>query len=558
MNSIKPKQSFESVLLDHSKNYTESERAKIHETLLFIANNGGVKSGDEFLNSISLHLAATLGVKYTLIDTVDRSVSEVAETVSLCVDGVVQENVSYSLVGTPCDTVLDSEVCIYNCHIQELFPNDQILIDWHAESYAGISLWDSKGNTIGLIAVVDVKPFTSAPFIDTILHLVAVRVSAELERVTVERQLYLSEHRYRSTFHTAGISIATIDLEGKFLTVNKRFTELFRCTKEQIIGQDYLCISLDDQHDIAKERVDRVHNAPSDNCIYEKNYKRFDDTCFLARTSLSLIRDQDGELQYYSAIIADITESKKNEEELVLAKQRAEEASFAKSQFLANMSHELRTPLNAIIGFTEIMQHRTMGADLNQPKYKEYLSYISQSGQHLLSLINDVLVMAKIESGQQQAIAEEHDINDTVQSAINIIKGRAQNHGLKLVYTPLMDATNVWIDKRHLDQVLFNVLDNAIKFSPDNSEVKITLADEGDTVTVRIMDEGIGISVEDTEKVFAPFEQIDNVMTRQEEGTGLGLAISVKLMKLNEGNLELDTNCACKGACLVLTMKKPD
>jgi two-component system cell cycle sensor histidine kinase PleC len=218
---------------------------------------------------------------------------------------------------------------------------------------------------------------------------------------------------------------------------------------------------------------------------------------------------------------------------------RAEEANQSKSEFLANMSHELRTPLNAINGFSDIMKKEMFGP-LGDARYKEYVNDILFSGQHLLSLINDILDMSKIEAGKMTLNTEPMIMSEMISQVIRIVRGRADENRLKLVYegahTPEIEA-----DPRAVKQILLNLTTNAIKFTPEGGVVRIVVEPKSAGLIIHVSDTGIGISEEDIARLAQPFEQIDSQHSRQHEGTGLGLALSKSLVELHGGNFNISS-----------------
>ena len=218
---------------------------------------------------------------------------------------------------------------------------------------------------------------------------------------------------------------------------------------------------------------------------------------------------------------------------------RAEEANQSKSEFLANISHELRTPLNAINGFSDIMKKEMFGP-LGDTRYKEYVNDILFSGQHLLSLINDILDMSKIEAGKMTLNTEPMIMSDMISQVIRIIRGRADENRLKLIYegtqTPEIEA-----DPRAVKQILLNLTTNAIKFTPEGGMVRIAVEPKSAGLIIHVSDTGIGISEEDIARLAQPFEQIDSQHSRQHEGTGLGLALSKSLVELHGGNFNISS-----------------
>ena len=230
---------------------------------------------------------------------------------------------------------------------------------------------------------------------------------------------------------------------------------------------------------------------------------------------------------------------------------RAEEANHSKSEFLANMSHELRTPLNAINGFSDIMKKEMFGP-LGDPRYKEYVNDILFSGQHLLSLINDILDMSKIEAGKMTLNTEALQMSDMISQVIRIVRGRADENRLKLVYEDQI-MPEIEADPRAVKQILLNLATNAIKFTPEGGVVTIAVEAKSAGLIIRVSDTGIGISEEDIERLAQPFEQIDSQHSRKHEGTGLGLALSKSLVELHGGNFKIQSVVG-QGTTVIFTL----
>ena len=231
---------------------------------------------------------------------------------------------------------------------------------------------------------------------------------------------------------------------------------------------------------------------------------------------------------------------------------RAEQANQSKSEFLANMSHELRTPLNAINGFSDIMKKEMFGP-LGDPRYKEYVSDILFSGQHLLSLINDILDMSKIEAGKMTLNLETLSMDRMIQQVIRIVRGRADENRLKLFYQPPETLQDIEADPRAVKQVLLNLATNAIKFTPEGGSVTIQVDPKATGLIVHVTDTGIGISEDNIARLAQPFEQVDSDHARQHEGTGLGLALSKSLVELHGGNFAI-TSTLGQGTTVTFTL----
>jgi signal transduction histidine kinase len=216
-----------------------------------------------------------------------------------------------------------------------------------------------------------------------------------------------------------------------------------------------------------------------------------------------------------------------------------EVANKHKSDFLANMSHELRTPLNAIIGFSEVLLERMFG-EVND-KQVEYLKDIHESGRHLLSLINDILDLSKIEAGRMELELSEFHLPTAVSNAMTLVRERAQRHGIALGLEMDSGLGALHADERKVKQILLNLLSNAVKFTPDGGRVDVLARKADGKVEIAVRDTGIGIAPEDHAAVFEEFKQVGRDYTRKAEGTGLGLALTKRLVELHGGEIALES-----------------
>lgn len=240
----------------------------------------------------------------------------------------------------------------------------------------------------------------------------------------------------------------------------------------------------------------------------------------------------------------DITEMKAQEKMLLetsaaerAARERAEAADRTKSEFLATMSHELRTPLNAVIGFSDLIAEQRFGP--GDPRYIEYGRLIHNSGRHLLKIINDILDIAKLRSGHTELALEPIDPASAMREAFSILRQQAEAKGIAFSCDAELHLPKIAADPTRLQQVLMNLLSNALKFTPAGGKVTMSARDDREGVTFEVADTGIGIAAADLPRALEPFGQIENTMTRTHEGTGLGLPLTKNLVELHGGGFRI-------------------
>jgi PAS domain S-box-containing protein len=337
----------------------------------------------------------------------------------------------------------------------------------------------------------------------------------------------------RSILDTATDGVVTIDRSGYILTVNRSAEALFGYEAQELVGLPFVDLFALESHATVFDYLDsltRTGIAGLLNDGREVIGRVRQGGLIPLFMTIGLVSDEEGKA---CAVLRDITQWKRAEEELLNAKRQAERASSAKSEFLAKISHEIRTPLNAIIGFSEIMMEERFGPVGNE-RYREYLKDIHTSGEHLISLINDLLDLSKIEAGKFDLSFTSVDLNDLIRQCVALMQPQANRERI-IIRTSLSEALPpVMVDTRSARQILLNLLSNSIKFTGAGGQVIVSTAvtDRGEAV-LRVRDTGVGMSEKDIEAALEPFRQLATSGRAGSGGTGLGLPLTKALAEAN-------------------------
>ena len=346
-----------------------------------------------------------------------------------------------------------------------------------------------------------------------------------------------SQHLFEKVFQASPDCITVTGLDdGRYIAVNDRFYDLCGYKRSRVLGRTSSEFRIWADPEFRPWMLEQLRAGRTVRDV-ETRVRHRDGT--VKDVTISADTLVTGDQTALVIVARDISERKRQEEELRLAKEAAELANRSKTEFLANMSHELRTPLNAIIGFSEIIKNQLLGP-VGATRYREYATDIYRSGTHLLDIINDILDLSKLEAGKLDLHEREISVPDVVEDCLRLVRERAHQAGLRLTTEIAPDLPHLWADQRLVKQILLNLLSNAIKFTARGGQVTVAarIADSGELALV-VADTGIGMSAADIEIALTPFGQVDSALTRRHQGSGLGVPLVKSLIERHGGRLAI-------------------
>src|SRR5580704_6095482 len=358
----------------------------------------------------------------------------------------------------------------------------------------------------------------------------------------VEEHKQSREQLFRSIFENAQLGIGLFKIDSQEHVSNRALQEMLGYPAEELsrLGQWDEIVPPDERVSCAQRYAELIQGK-RDADEYEQRFIRRDGRIVVANSRFKLLRDAESKPQYLVALTEDITVRKQAEADLLTAKEEAVAATQAKSDFLANMSHEIRTPMNAILGMT----HLALKTELT-PKQRDYLTKTKGAAQALLGIINDILDFSKIEAGKLDVETIEFRLDQLLDNLSSVVSQKAQDKNLEfLIAAPHDMPLNLIGDPLRLGQILINLVNNAVKFT-DRGEVVVAVSleekvSERVKLKVSVRDSGIGMTPEQTARLFQAFSQADTSTSRKYGGTGLGLSISKRLVELMGGEIRVES-----------------
>ncbi len=517
--------------------------------------------GQSFYEAVCHYMAETLTLDYVLIGVKTETGNNVDVMSGWGVDGPLSP-FSYALHGTPCEQVASGNVCIVPKNVQLDFPEDKLLTEMDIESYIGAPLFDAQNGHLGVFIALSTVSRQDGEGVIDFMQLATTRISSEILRKQAEDHQRISQQQLQNVINGAQLGYWDWNYQTGEQAVNERWLTMLGLSRRNI--RHHVSDWNNRIHPDDKQRlIDTIqaHIQSRENYIAEFRMQHADGHWVWIQGSGAVVEyDQktqeplrlcgthqdiserkniDTELHAYKIDLEKLVT--KRTKALEKARNEAEKANQAKSEFLSSMSHELRTPMNAVLGFSELL-----ATDTQSPLTEDQLESVEQiigGGKHLLSLIDDVLDLSKIESGHSDIHMEIVDINSLLTQVIFLIQPQAEQYGITIANKVPPDCSfKIQADDKKLKQILLNLSSNAIKYNSENGVLTISCAKTRENkIRVSVSDTGNGVSKELFPSLFEPFNRLDKANSNI-QGTGIGLSICKQLVKQMNGDIGVFNN----------------
>jgi len=354
----------------------------------------------------------------------------------------------------------------------------------------------------------------------------------------IEKELIQSEAKFRSIFDQSSAGLVIVGLDNRFIRCNAAFSNMLGYAEEELVGKSISDVTYQEDKEAGMCEMKHIIDGVIESAIVQKRYVRKDNSIVWCELKISLVRDENNNPLFFLPIIQDITKRRIAEQELIVAKEKAEDSERLKSAFLANMSHEIRTPMNGILGFTELLKDKTHTAE----EQKEYLNIIEKSGERMLNIVNDVINISKLESGLMEISLSKTDINEQMDYIYQFFKPEALRKGIHLLVKNTLPLSKAIIetDKEKVYAILTNLVKNALKFTAEG-HIEMGYNRKDKFIEFYVKDTGSGICEDQKKIIFERFIQGSIELTRKYEGAGLGLSISKAYVEMLGGEIWVDS-----------------
>jgi len=505
-----------------------TERKQGELVMQNIAIGVSAQIGEAFFQSLTMHLAKIFNVEYVIIGLLDERKENTITTIALCADGEITDNLSYDLEGTPCCHVVGGtgdSIRSYPSGIQQLFPDDHLLVEMEAESYVGVPLVDTTGKHIGLIVVMGKKPMENIKQVESILQIFAVRTVAEMQRLKTEETLAKSSKEWSFAMDFFEDAIYLIDLDDKLVRANRTFYQMTGMTPELAVGHDITTIIHPEGEEVPcpvckarKERRDEVIIMEADHPDNPAGRP--------IQITVKIIRDNEGSPLSVLMGVRDLSNVRAAEEDRAKLQHQLHQSQKmdALGNLTGGIAHDYNNMLGVIMGYADLLQD----ALNDRPKLAKYTHEIYHAGERGAKLTKKLLAFSRQKASEANCI----NLNSLLQSEQHMLE-KTLTVRIKLVFDLAEDLWATWINDSEMEDIVLNMSINAMHAIDGNGQLTIRTSNEqlnqmdaqslalasGDYVLLSITDTGCGMDEATREKIFEPF-----FSTKGEKGTGLGLS----------------------------------
>jgi len=511
-----------------------TERKRTDEAIKTIASTVSSTSDDNLFQTLVTNMASMFNADYAFIGLLDKDDAMLVNSFMVYAHGKIVPNFSYSLTGTPCMTVIGKQACAYPDHVQQLFPNDEMLVEMNVDSYIGIPMYSDSGQPTGLIVVMDSKPMKNPSQMEELLKIFAARTEAELERkITHDTIQKLS----LAVEQSPNIIIIT-DYKGNIEYVNPAFIETTGYTHEEVIHKNTSVVKSGEMPESFYQNLwQTIQSGKTWEGVFYN--KRSNGELYWDEAKISPIKNTLGEITHYLSVQSDITDKKQIEQQL-----RRSQKMDSLGKLTGGIAHDYNNMLNVILGYTELLE--MVITDESGEKANEFIKEIQRAADRGATLTKKLLSFSRQESAQPESV----DINQLLLDSQNMLE-KTLTARINLEFQLEDSIWPVFLDKGDLEDAILNMCINAMHAMPDGGDLTLTtfnrkLAEDeavvlnitaGDYVQVSISDTGCGINEDVLNQIFDPF-----FTTKGELGTGLGLTQVYGFVKRAKGAITIDSS----------------
>lgn len=512
-----------------------TERKRIEETYQFLVQAGWLSSKEDFFEALSRFLATTLNMEHIFVVRLDDA--HTARTISAWSDGSPAKNQKYTLKDTPCEDVVGKSICIFEKGVCDTFPKDAVLHGLGAESYIGTTLWGFDGQAIGLIAAMSRRPLSDAHLAESVLRLVAVRASGELERKRAEEALLESWERYRTLVEHAPVAVM-VNRQNSIVLANDACLRLFGSTDAaQLLGKTPVELFHPSYHSVVKERIQAMLQSGAPAPLLEEKIVRLDGTTVDVEVTAAPFKDKGADAIH--VVLRDITQQKHYEKELL-------DKNVELERFTYTVSHDLKSPLITIQFFAEQISHDLKIEDFRN--VHDDIRKITDAAKKMTNLLDDLLALSRI--GRMKNPSRLIDPQLLLRDILAQLAGPIKRDKVEVAVHP--DLPAIHGDPQRVAEVFQNIIENAVKHMGRQPapRIEVGVRDGGNEQIFFIADNGIGIDPRYHQIIFGLFNKLD----AQSEGTGVGLALVSRIIEAHGGRIWVESEGAGKGSTFCFTL----